>query len=251
MSETEKKPEPYDLAPEPPLSPGSSPPPQASAAPRVKLDKPALLEGFEDDADFTKDPEVEAVLKGKPVGAAAPAVTPEDPGSIFVIPGLGDERVWGLVGAALLLATLIAVGINTGAGTTRTVASVALMLYKVLIHTGTGVVAVWIAAVLSEKRFGRLELGAARMFAAVAAMALFFSVRIAFFGTSDFERNLWSTLFGAAAYLGLVAGLFRIWGRPLMYVVGSHLGLWLLVQVGLLLAAYVSAVPAPPAAGAP
>ncbi len=249
MSEPEKKPEPYDLAPEPPAAPGSSAPPQPGAAPRAKLDKPALLEDFEEDADFTKDPEVEAVLKGKPVAVASPAAAPEDLESIFVKPGLGDERVWGLVGAALLLATLIAVGINTGAGTTRTVASVALMLYKVLIHTGTGVVAVWIAAVLCEKRFGRLELGAARMFAAVAAMALFFSVRIAIFGSSAFERNLWSALFGAAAYLGLVAGLFRIWGRPLMYVVGSHLGLWLLVQVGLLLAAYVSSVPAPAPAG--
>jgi hypothetical protein len=204
MSDPAKKPDPYELAPEAP-----------SAAPTpANLNKPPLLDDFEEDADFSKDPEVEAALKGKPVkarvAAEGEAGAVEPAGEPFVKPGFGDERVWGLVGAVLLVATLIAEAVTTRHGTLPTVATVLLMLYKVLVHTATGVIAVWVAAVLSDQRLGRMELAAGRMFAAVAALALFFSVRISIFGSSDFERGLWSTVFGAAAYLGLVR---RTWGR--------------------------------------
>ncbi len=244
MSEPAKKPEPYELEPDRP--PGESRP--ASGAPAANLNKPPLLDDFEEDADFSKDPEVEAALKAKPVTPGKPT-EPEPPGGYFVRPGLGDEKIWGLVGAALLVATLIAVAITADRGTVYTLGVVALRLYQVLVHTATGVIAVWIAATLCEQRLGKMELAAGRMFAAVAALALFFSLRISIFSESPFEQHTWSAIFGAAAYLGLVAGLFRIWGQRLLFVIGSHLGLWLLVQVGLLLAGYVSSVPPLPAAG--
>lgn len=239
MSDPSGKHEPYELAPENPEA--------GAPVPKAQLAKPSVLEGFEEDADFSKDPEVEAALKGKPLGPKAIPDAPPDTRPVFVRPGFGNQRVWATVGAVLLVASLIAVAVTTGQGTLRTVAAVLLMLYKVLVHTATGVIAVWLAAILSEERLGRVELAAARMFAAVSAMALFFSVRISIFGNAPFERNIWSVVFGAAAYLALVAGLFRLWGHKLVYVIGAHLGLWLLVQVGMLLSAYVSAVPAAPA----
>lgn len=245
MSQPSEKAEPYPLAPETP-----APPPAGKA----NIDKPSVLEGFEDDADFSKDPEVEAALKAKPMAGGAARPAPADPaasGPPFIRPGFGDERVWGGIGLALMITTLIAVAVTSRMPMVPTIAAVVLMLYKVVVHTATGVAAVWIAALLSEQRLGKVELAAARMFAAVSAVALFFSVRISIFGDSPVERNIWSAVFGALAYLGLVAGLFRIWGHKLIFVIGSHLGLWLLMQVGLMLHGYLSSVHAAAAAGAP
>lgn len=246
--------EPYEVEPEhaaPRPAPGDSgrppgapaPPPQPSG----KLDAPPLTEGFEEDADFTKDPEVEAALKGAPVRdprvAARDGEPAPEPTAAFVKPGLGGPKVWASVGAVLLVAALIAVGVNSTQGAAKTTALVFLSLYNVLLHTGTGVVAVWVAAILTEKPLGRFELAAARMFTAVAALTLFYSLRVSLFSTAKFEQDLWSALLGAAGYVGAVAGLFRLWGAPLAFVIGSHLGLWLLVQVGMLLSALAAPTP--------
>ncbi len=241
MSEPSGKPDPYQLAPDTP-----APPP----APAGKA-RPSVLEGFDEDADFSKDPEVDAAITGKPVGARLAAAEPTDSRSSFVKPGFGDERIWGGVGLVFLITTLIAVAVTSNLDMVPRIASVILMLYKVLVHAATGVIAVWIAALLSEQRLGRVELAAARMFVAVSAMALFFSIRISIFGNSPTERNVWSAVFGGLAYLGLVGGLFRIWSQKLIFVTGSHLGLWLLIQVGLMLQGYLSAVRAAAAAGVP
>lgn len=230
-----------------------SPSPSGASAPRPatgKLDAPPLIEGFEEDVDFTHDPEVEAALKGKPVGASKVRVvgdegTSQAPRPDFVRPGLGGPKVWAIVGAVLLAAALVAVGVTSKQSASKTTASVFLTLYNVLLHTGTGVVAVWIASVLTERRLGRFELAAARMFTAVAALTFFYSLRVSLFSTSKFEQDMWSAFLGAAGYVGAVAGLFRIWGPSLAFVIGSHLALWLLVQVGMLLSAL--AAPLPPA----
>lgn len=239
-------PEPYAVEP---LSPHAGSAPAARPA-TGRLDAPPLIEGFEEDADFTHDPEVEAALKGRPVGASkvrvvVPESPPEGPRPEFVRAGLGGPKVWAIVGAVLLAAALIAVGVTSKQPASKTTASVFLTLYNVLLHTGTGVVAVWIASVLTERRLGRFELAAARMFTAVAALTFFYSLRVSLFSTSKFEQDMWSAFLGAAGYVGAVAGLFRIWGPPLAFVIGSHLALWLLVQVGMLLSAL--ATPLPPA----
>src|SRR5262245_40983432 len=97
--------EPYPIAPPSPEMP--APPPssatRASAEPRAKsadlkakLNLSGLLENFEEDADFDKDPELDAKILGKPrsaPGAAAP--TPEAPPKPeFVQPGFGQAKHW-------------------------------------------------------------------------------------------------------------------------------------------------------------
>lgn len=224
--------EPYELEPD------AS---EASAAQKgkAKIDAEPLLEGFEEDADFTHDPEVERAVAGpRPPAAEAVRVAPQLPE--FVKGGLGDARIWGIVGGVLVASALIATAITTPS---RSVAATLLALYSMALHAGTGVVAVYIGAMLSERRVSRVELAAARMLTAVAAFSLVFHLNIRPFGDSLNTGKTEETLLGAAAYLAVVAGTFRLGRRPLLYVVGAHFGLWLIVRLGQELASYVGSAP--------
>lgn len=210
-------------------------------APKGRIDAPQLLSGFEEDADFTKDPEVDRVIMGKPVEEKGiPEAKP--PLEEFVKPGIGGIKVWGIVGGVLLLAAMIAAGVQAGSGGQR-VLRVLLVLYNTLLHTGTGVVAVFVAATLLSMRMGKFELAAARMFAAVAAFALLMAMQFRLFGVVWLDRVV--VLFMATGVYGLiVASTFNLWKRhPLLYVVGSHFFLWLIVAVGMLLSQVTVAPP--------
>ncbi|MBX3375580.1 MAG: hypothetical protein KF678_01090 [Phycisphaeraceae bacterium] len=215
-------------------------------SPKGRIDAPQLLEGFEEDADFTKDPEVERVIMGKPVDDKEAAKPPAEE---FVKPGVGGPKVWGIVGGVLLLAAMIAAGVQAGSGGQR-VLRVLLVLYNTLLHTGTGVVAVFVAAVLLGKRFGKFELAAARMFAAVAAFALLISLQFKLSGVVWLDRIV-VLILATGVYGLIVASTFNLWKRnPLLYVVGAHFFLWLIVAVGMLLSQVTVAPPAeskPPA----
>lgn len=220
----------YDLEPEE----STPPPPQ-----RPKIEAPGVLEGFEEDADFERDPELERAVTGK---AAASTVFPDEAAELpdFVRPGAGGPKVWAIVGGVLLLAAMIATAVTTQAKVLGPV----LTLYNTLLHTGTGVVAVFLAGHLTEHRVGRVELAAARMFAAVAAFSLIFHLRILLIGNTKIEE----TILGVVAYLVIVVGTFRIWRERLFFVVGSHFILWMLVQVGMALSAAVARANAVPPA---
>jgi hypothetical protein len=239
MSQT---PEPYPIDPQ-----GDQPP--APPEPKPKIERAPLTEGFEEDADFTHDPELDRVIAGRSAQGAPAAVMPaEPPRGEFVRPRSDWEpKLWAAVGGALTIGALIATAVNapTGIATWKRVALIALTLYDILLHTGTGVAAVLIAALLLGQRLGRVEVAAARMFAAVAAFMFVFCLKFTITSTK-FEE----TVFAALAYLLVVAVGFRLWRRdPLMYVVGAHFALWLVVQVGMLLAA-AAVVPSVPKVGA-
>lgn len=216
------------------------PPPQAAAPPpgQAKIDQPGLMEGFEENADFTKDPELERVVAGKPLtGAVMPSVPVEPPRPDLVRATWAWEHVfWAVGGSVLLVAAMVASGINVApAGAAKDVTSgqrvlsVLLTLYTTLLHTGTGVAAVFVAAHLQRKRLGRVEVAAARMLAAVAAFVLLFNLNMTL-TTGKFEE----TVAGALVYLAIVALTFRLFTRDaIMFVVGAHFLLWLIVSVGM------------------
>ncbi|MEX2218013.1 MAG: hypothetical protein WD749_04570 [Phycisphaerales bacterium] len=223
-----------------PIDPDGDPPPRPAdpTAPRAKIDKPGLIEDFEEDADFTRDPELDRVVLGEatppPTGRLAPA--PGDDRPEFVRPFWASEhKVWAAVGGVLLIGALIGSGINVPVPTGATVSAskriltILLTLYTTLLHTGTGVAAVFAASVLQGMRLGRAEVAAARMFAAVAAFMLLFNLHFTI-TAAKFEE----TVFAVIAYLVVVAASFRLFKRdPFLFLVGSHFVIWLVVQVGM------------------
>lgn len=201
-----------------------------------KIDAPKLLDGFEEDADFDKDPELDRIITGKdknPKTAQPSSTQTED----FVKPGLGNAKVWMVVGTVLLVTALIATGFNADQ---PRFARVMVLLYNTLLHSGTGVVALFIAATLLKMKLGSFELAASRMFAAVSAFAVMIAFRLSLFNIQWLDTIL-VLILATAAYGLLVCTLFGLWKKePLAYVVGSHFFLWLIVAVGTELAKYVA-----------
>jgi len=233
--------EPGDAAPSP--QPASEPkqrlidvplpPPSKPAPPQGRIEAPALLADFEEDADFDKDPELDRIVMGKPVKEPEPEK--KTPVEDFVQPGLGPPKVWAIVGVILLVAAMIATGMQPAFSGLQRLLQILFVLYSTLLHTGTGVVAVFIAATLLSTRLGSFELAAARMFAAVGAFSLMLSLQMSLFGVLWLDR-IFVLLLASAAYVLLVASTFNLWKKhPLAYVVGSHFFLWLIVAIGLLL----------------
>jgi hypothetical protein len=226
--------EPYEIEPaddEPERTP--SEPAGGEDSPKAELDEPGLRDDFDEDADFTHDPAVEAAL-GKPeVHVVGDEPVDRDALPEFVVPGLGPAKLWGIIGCLFLMVALIASAVNAP---DKTIARMALTLYHTAVHTGTGVVAVLVAAFFLEKRVTRFDLAGARMFAAVAAFVALVNLNIDIAGGTKIEEILLATI----AYLVIVWVTFRLDRTALFIVAGAHFGLWLVVQIGLLLAASVS-----------
>jgi hypothetical protein len=218
----------------------SAPGSQAPAS-KAKIEKPGLMEGFEEDADFTKDPELDRVVLGEPLKAAvvAPASAGDSRPEFVKQWWPWEDKFWAAAGGLLLLGALIASGINVFNAPDRPVfamqriLNVLLTLYYALIHTGTGVAAVFLTAMLLGHRVGRVETATARMFAAVSAFLFLYSLRFTI--TSGRTEEV---VFGAVAYLAVVAGSFRLLKRdPFLLIIGLHFAVWLIVQIGMLLSA--------------
>lgn len=202
----------FELAPEPAT-------PIAPAPPKPEIKAPGLTEGFDEDADFETDPEVERALGKRPVEAARGAVAPveEDP---FVRPGLGEPKVVALVGAGVLLAAVIAACIT--APSFWWVHGM-LAAYASLVHTVTGVGALTIGARLAEKRLGAWDLAAARMLFAVALFQLVFHIPM--------PAQVWlAPIAAAAAYSAATMVFFRLPIHQWFTVAASHFGVWILIE---------------------
>ena len=168
---------------------------------------------------------------------------PEPPASLgakeFVTVGRGSAQVLATCGVFITLAALIIAGVNARQwGAWVVLGSVALVLYNIALHTCTGVLAVVVASKLSEERFTRLELSAARMFVAVS---LFYAVRhsalpipVHFLATF----LIWS---GAIlVYVGAVWFFFRKDRYAVALIAIAHFMMWLMLQLGGQLAAWVA-----------
>lgn len=237
---TDPKPEPYPIASE-----SSAPPPPPddrakSADLKAKLNLSGLLEGFEEDADFDKDPELEAKITGKPIGAVSLPSGPPRPE--FVVPGFGQPSHWAIVGCVLVVGALVATAVNAP---NHTFLRILLTLYTAIVNTGTGMVALYLSARLLEHRFGSIEVAASRMLVCVGLFTLLFHLRISVFGPDwPSLNNSLVVLIAMSAYVLSVAACFKLWDRQkLGFVVGFHAILWMIVQVGMQLASFVDAAP--------
>jgi hypothetical protein len=222
---------PYDLEPDQP--PGGITGAEAKDGPgRPSLNKEGLLEGFDEDADFSKDPELDRTVVGLPPRGSEPARPSSEPEAaadeqpLIATGGMTEAKIWAAVGAALAVTALVITGIYAQ---NKTFLSVLLALYNILLHAGTGLAAVAVAARLLDRRPGMLELAGARMLAAVAAYGVVYHLPIHFMSSGKLEE----VVLGAMAYLAVVVAAFRIVGPPLVVIVGCHFGLWLVVQIGM------------------
>ena len=243
----------HQARPSPPATPPEIKP--ASPAPGATESQlgPKLLDAFDDDADFSKDPEVEAARKGKPAPpfpsnprskpASTAAAEIAEPAEPFITPALGPAKLWLILGGVLLLGAVIASSVHGS----RPFVAALLTVYNGLLHTATGLGAVVVAATLARKPIGPWDLGAARMLAAVSAFLLIFNLNIQLVGSGKWEETILASL----AYLGVIGLTFRQTREAHLTLVISHFFLWLIIQLGSQLAVWSAAnpIPAAPAAG--
>ncbi|MBK7404778.1 MAG: hypothetical protein IPJ41_09120 [Phycisphaerales bacterium] len=202
------------------------------------------MDDFDEDADFERDPEVEQVVRGIPVGtskarprAERPVARPTEPAE----PGPGGELIcsgtkWrvatGFAGAAAILAAVLA-GINAGHDHW---AYVLITLYWAVLHTASGVGAVILAGLLLGRPVGRLDVVAARMALAVSLFLVVFRLEFPFPG-----GVILATVLAAGAYFGGVVVAFRLPPRDAAVIGGAHFGLAILIGLGSMLSGVIQA----------
>jgi len=190
-----------------------------------------LMDDFDEDADFTRDPEVERALKG-----AGPIPAPDGDSSyaaskrpVFIKPGLGSAEHLGFVAGGLLIGAVITAGVTAASRGRAWLPDVILTSYLTAFHTLTGVVAVAVTAYFAKHKTGDLALAAARMGLAVAMFQLVFHLNIPIPSRVD------EVFFACLAYVAVVWGLFRVTLDNLVILVAVHAGLWTLVYVSAVL----------------
>ena len=111
-----------------------------------------------------------------------------------------------VVGIVLVVLAVIAAGWNTKADTAFGVRleRCLLVVIEAATSVGTGLVAVWFAAWLRQRPFGRVDLGAARLLACVGAFLLVFNLRVPF----DSENGFFTML---AVLVKLAAAMGAYW----------------------------------------
>jgi hypothetical protein len=210
----------YDLAPatEHAAAPAQPALPKGTVVERAsKVGDKSLIDDFDEDADFSKDPQVERALGG---GSPAVKAEPVDLGPAFVKPGLGDLRQIGIAAGVVLLAAIIAAAITADGRNRQWYADAILTGYLGVFHAATGAAAVMFAAYINRQRLGDLPLAAARMGLAVACFQLLFHINIPIAGRSD------EVIAACAAYAACTWILFR-WSREqITLVVCVHALLW-------------------------
>lgn len=119
------------------------------------------------------------VVSPAPAAAASPTA-PE-----FSTAAPGKQKLYLIVGCVLALGAAIATIYYGGRHEVggfpafmRQIGRAVLTLYNIALHTGTGVLAVWVAAVYSKQRFGSFESAVARMFMLVSTFFLLLAIEL-------------------------------------------------------------------------
>jgi hypothetical protein len=138
---------------------------------------------------------------------------------------MGDAKTIALVGLGLSIGAVIAAAVESTNG--RFSAAV-LALYFIVIHAITGFGAVAAAAHLNDQPLGRMELGAARMLAAVAMFVLLMNLHVTSYA-------LISPIFAAVGYWFTLTILFRISPAKLGSVAVLHVGFATILWLGMVI----------------
>jgi hypothetical protein len=223
---------PYDVVqPETPTPPSPLPPPsQHLGIPvGIPVDKPiekpvakptanplgeSLIAQFDEDADFSKDPEVERALSGgKPIKGTEPLVETPPPPPPLVKEGLGDASSVALVSCGLLLGAVIVACVNaTGPWYKAGIAAI----YLTVLQSACGVAALGVEAFLNKRPLGPLDLAAARMLGIVALFIFILRLNLPIPGNFD------EPVFAALGYFGAMMLLFRFTARTASHVAIIH-----------------------------
>jgi len=195
--------------------------------------------GYDLKANVIREPELGEVVVTAQQSAGAKE---------FVTPGRGSAQVLATCGVFITIGALIIAGVNDRQwGAFVLLGSIAIMLYNILLHTCTGVVAVILAAKFTEERFTRLELAAARMFVAVALFYALSSLRLPI--NLAFVAGLLAWVSALGVYFGVVWWFFKKDRYGTALIALAHFLMWLLLQLGPVLASWVASGKTP-AAGA-
>lgn len=169
--------------------------------------------------------------------------SPEEP-ELFVEPGRGSPKLLTIAGGVITMAAMVLAGVNTTAKGAAIIAAVVLPGYEVLLHTASGVLALFIVSKVVEQRFGNPELAAARMMVAFALFQLFMAMHI----PVQVVGGVLKSILGLGAYWVAVWWLFRKTPAVTLLIMAAHIALWAFVWIGKVL--YEAATPAA-AAGSP
>jgi hypothetical protein len=194
----------------------------------------AKAEGHADESQIAGDGDAEG-------GEGSEIPGPATPLSRHGFPGV---RVLTIIGVVVMLAGAV---INAGASYGlpgessfwMIVGRALLILFLAVIHTGTGIGALVIAAFFLQRKAAASpktqggvsgwELGAARMFVAVSVFLLVSSVALPALG---WFGVVLMTLAGAGAYWGAIWALFRLPARETTTLMLCHAALYALLSLG-------------------
>lgn len=200
-------------------------PPEIAPAPKSDADVRTSTVVRDRYASSGTKPASEAAVAGDVVKGSEPIVRPGFPGSNALI----------VIGAIL---TLGAVGLAGYFAPNHAVARCLSTLYDIAVHTGTGIVALMVAALFTERKFNDPKLGAARMYVLVALLYTIVNTSIPIPTKTD------EWILGLCAYILALWGLFRLPRHDLTIIGVTHAGLWLIVKFGATLEAFIAARPA-------
>lgn len=140
-----------------------------------------------------------------------------------------------IAGAVL---TLAAAGFTGYHAPSHAIARVLSTLYDIAIHTGTGVVALMIASIFTDRKFNDVKTGAARMFFLVALLHAIVSTNV------PIPTKIDEWILGLLAYVLALWGLFRLPRHDLSVIGITHAGLYLIVKLGPTLDDFIAGAPA-------
>ena len=246
----------YDLEPEAPPRAGDagSPPPPAARTPPAKVGEESVLAGFDEDADFEKDPEVEMATKGaplkkKPAKGAPREVAPgafagpdeEVPVDIEAVsrPGKIPAKHLAIAAGVGVIAAAVLAGVFAAS---KPFANAVATAYMTLLVSLLGLAGVAMAAALLSKPIGAIEHAASRMFFATSLAAVILHIKLNTPG-----RILEITLAVAAYYLAVWV-LFRLKPIHALAIACCHASLGLLMYVGMALTSWANQVGTSPVA---
>ena len=158
----------------------------------------------------------------------------------FLAPTTLSPKVHAAIGAGFLVLALVLTAVYAPRGSTLLAIGLVLStLYNTLVHTGTGVVAVILAAMVFGAKMSRFDFAAARMFLAFSAFQLVSVVQVPGI-PAGLSKFLFALVAGGVYLLALML-LMRKSKEQAVAIAAFHFALWLLYSGGVWLSAWVTA----------
>jgi hypothetical protein len=226
-----KDPTPYPVEPAPEGEPAADRPSRADEGAREpRIDEPGLLDEFDEEADFTSDPELEAAIAAgarPPAAKELPTGEPLPPGPPMVKGGGVADRVLVIAAGVALLVAITEALIWQELGRWP---QVGLTIYGALLNTALGLAAIYLAARLLDRRLRDFERAGARVAFAACLSQVAAQLQIHMVGTR--ENQIEELILATAVYALALWGLFRWDARTLGAVLGLHFLGWLVIKTG-------------------